>query len=279
MSAGGGPELDRPRDTGALFRHALGLLAARPLAYLAIGAAFAVPIQLAVSGVGLEQLTARYDERVEPVELAVGALTSYVLVTPLTTVACALLVVDASASAARTIVRALELSTPLLLAAIAAAFGVALGLFLLILPGLYLVVRWFLFPQAVALEQQAGIAGERSPSASGGAQAERWSAEHRTARSRASTARSWVLEPLRRSGQLIEGFWFRAAGVVVVANLVALVPGSLMILPFEAWAAELGREWPGLAGSILAETVTAPVVAVVATLLFFDLKARHAQPF
>lgn len=243
MSAGGGPELDRPRDTGVLFRDALGLLAARPLAYLAIGAAFAVPIELAVSGVGLEQLTARYDERVEPLELVVGALTSYVLVTPLITVACALLVVDAATSAGRAILRAVELSTPLLLAAVAAACGVALGLFLLILPGLYLIVRWFLFPQAVALEQRAGI------------------------------------DPLRRSGQLIEGFWLRSAGVVVMANLVALVPGSLIILPFEAWSEGVGREWPGLAGSILAETLTAPIVAVVATLLFFDLKARHAQPF
>lgn len=257
MSAGGGGDLDRPRDIGALLRHALGLLGARPLAYLAIGAAFAVPIELAVSGAGLEQLTARYDKKVDSVELIVGALTSYVLVTPLVSVACALLVVAAADSAGRAILGALELSTPLLVAAIAAALGVALGLFLLILPGLYLLVRWFLFPQAVALEQRAGVAKERSPSA----------------------ARSWVVDPLRRSGQLIEGFWLRAAGVVLVANLVTLVPGSLIVLPFESWAAELGREWPRLAGSILAETVTAPIVAVVATLLFFDLKARQAQPF
>lgn len=263
MSAGGGPpELDRPRDLGALVRHALGLLAGRPLAFLAVGAAFTVPIQLVVSGFGLEQLTGRYEEQVEPVELVVGALTSYVLVTPLVMVGCALLVVGGTASPGRVVLRAVELSTPLLLAAIAAAAGVALGLFLLILPGLYLVVRWFLFPQAVALEGRPGTAEERSPSARS-----------------ASTASSWVLEPLRRSGQLIEGLWFRAAGTVMVANLLGLVPGVLITVPFQAWAAGVDREWPSLAGAILAETITAPIVAVVATLLFFDLKARQAQPF
>jgi len=257
VSTGGSPELDRPRELGALIRHAFALLAARPLAFLAVGAAFTVPIQLAVSGLGLEQLTARYEEKVEPVELVVGALTSYVLVTPLVMVGCALLVVGGAASPGRAVLRALELSTPLLLAAIAAALGVTVGLFLLIVPGLYLVVRWFLFPQAVALEHQA----ERSPSAG-----------------RASTAGSF-LEPLRRSGQLIEGFWFRAAGAVLVANLLGLVPGLLITVPFQSWAAGVDREWPSLAGAILAETVTAPIVAVVATLLFFDLKARQAQPF
>jgi len=262
VSAGGGPELDRPRELGALIRHAFGLLAARPLAFLAVGAAFTVPIQLAVAGVGLEQLTARYEEKVEPVELAIGALTSYVLVTPLVMVGCALLVVGGATSPGRAVLRALELSTPLLLAAIAAALGVTVGLFLLIVPGLYLVVRWFLFPQAVALEHQTGMAKERSPSAG-----------------RASTPGSWFLEPLRRSGQLIEGFWFRAAGTVLVANLLGLVPGILITVPFQTWAAGVDREWPSLAGAILAETVTAPIVAVVATLLFFDLKARQAQPF
>ncbi|MDQ3588068.1 MAG: hypothetical protein M3375_06955 [Actinomycetota bacterium] len=262
MSAGGGPELERPRDLGALLRHALALLAARPLAFLTVGAAFTIPIELAVSGLGLGQLTGRYSEKVEPVELVVGSLTSYVLVTPLITVACALLVAGSAPSAGRAIVAAMDLSTPLLLAAIAAAAGVAVGLFFLILPGLYLVVRWFLFPQAVALENQAGVVGGRS-SGSG----------------RASTAGSWILEPLKRSGQLVQGFWLRAAGTVLVANLVGLIPGGLITVSFQAWAVGVEREWPALAGAILAETVTAPIVAVVATLLFFDLRARQAQPF
>ncbi len=243
MNSGGGPELDRPRQFGELLRDAFALLAGRPLAFLAVGAVFAIPIELVVSGVGLEQLTSPYVEKVRPVEVVVGSLTSYVLVTPLITVACALLVVGAAPTAGRAVIRTMETSTPLLVAAIAAAVGVGIGLFLLILPGLYLVVRWFLFPQAVALENQTGIA------------------------------------PLRRSGELIEGKWFRAAAVILLGNLIALLPGGIITIPFASLAMEMDREWPLMAGQILGEAITAPIVAVIATLLFFDLRARRAQPF
>ena len=53
MNSGGGPELDRPRRIGELLRDSFALLAGRPLAFLAVGFVFAVPIELAVSGVGL----------------------------------------------------------------------------------------------------------------------------------------------------------------------------------------------------------------------------------
>jgi hypothetical protein len=243
VSAGGGPELDRPRDTGALLRDGLSLLVSRPLAFLAAGLAFAVPIELVVSGVGMEQLTAPYEERANPVEAVLGSLTSFVVITPLISAACALLVTGGASSARGAVLGALEHSTPLLLAAIAAALGVALGLLCLILPGLYLVVRWFLFSQAVVLEDRRGLA------------------------------------PLRRSGELVEGHWLRAAGLVLLANLVGLLPGSLITIPGALAASELGREWPNLAATILGQAVSAPIVAVLATLLFFDLKARQAQPF
>lgn len=243
MSTGGGPEVDRPRTIGELLREGFALLAGRPLAFIAVGFAFTAPIELVVSGVGLEQLTGRYVEKLQPIEVVVGTLTSYVLVTPLITVGCAMLVVGAAPTAGRALVQTMESSTPLLLAAIAAAAGVAIGLFLLIIPGLYLAVRWFLFPQAVALEGRSGVA------------------------------------PLRRSGELTEGNWFRAAGILLLANLIALLPGGLITIPFAALALEIDREWPVLAGQILGEAITAPIVAVIATLLFFDLRARQAQPF
>ncbi len=243
MSAGGGPELDRPRDLGELLRDSFALMAGRPLAFLAIGLVFVVPIELVVSGVGLEQLTAPYEEKIQPVEAAVGTLSSYVLTTPLVTVACALLIAGAAPTAGRAAIRAVETSTPVIVAAIVAAAGVAVGLFLLVLPGLYLIVRWFLFPQAVALEDRRGI------------------------------------EPLRRSGELTEGRWFRAAGVILLANLLALLPGGLITIPFAALAMSTEREWPVLAGEIIGQSITAPIVAVIATVLFFDLRARRAQPF
>jgi len=235
--------LDRPRDLGELLRDAFALLAARPLGFLAVGLIFAGPIELVVSGVGLEQLTSGYKAKIQLVETVVGTLSSYVLTTPLITAASALLVAGAVPHAGRAAIRTVETSTPLILAAILAAAGVALGLFFLIIPGLYLVVRWFLFPQAVALEHHTGVA------------------------------------PLRRSGELTEGRWFRAAGVILLANLLALLPGGLITLPLAALAESRDREWPVLVGEILGQAVTTPIVAVIATLLFFDLRARRAKPF
>jgi hypothetical protein len=243
VTAGAGSELDRPRDLRELLRDSVALLARRPLAFLAVGLVFAVPVELVVSGVGLEQLTAPYDERTRPVELVVPTVARYVLTTPLITAACALLVTGAAPTPGRAAIRAVETSTPLILAAIVAAIGVAVGLFFLILPGLYLLVRWFLYPQAVALEDRRGT------------------------------------QPLRRSGELTEGRWFRSAGVIVLANLVALLPTAALALPFQALALSTDRELPFLAGQTLAQAIGVPIVAVIATVLFFDLRARRAQPF
>lgn len=243
MSPGGGAELDRPRDLGELFRDGFALLAARPFAFIAVGLAFAAPIELIVFGIGLEQFTAPFKEKIEPVEAVVRLLTEYVLISPLVTLGCALLVVGAAPTAGRAIVRTVESSTPLLVASITAGAGVAVGLFLFIVPGLYLIFRWFLFPQAVALEGGGGLA------------------------------------PLRRSAALTEGRWLRAAGVILLAYLVALLPGGLITIPFTVLGTGIDREWPTLAGQIIGEAVTGPIVAVLATLLFFDLRARAAQPF
>ncbi len=239
----GGGELDRPRDLGELLRESFALLAARPLGFLAVGLVFAVPIELVVSGVGLEQLTSPYEEKIQPVETAISALSSYVLTTPLITAACAFMVAGSAPTAGRAAIRAVETSTPLILTAILGAVGVAVGLFFLIIPGLYLFVRFYLFPQAVALEDRRGI------------------------------------DPLRRSGELTEGRWFRSAGVILLASLIGLLPGAALTLPFGALAISSDSEWPILLGQTLGESISAPIVAVIATVLFFDLRARRAQPF
>ena len=104
-------------------------------------------------------------------------------------------------------------------------------------------MRWFLFPQAVALEDRGGVA------------------------------------PLRRSGELTDGRWFRAAGVILLGNLIGLLPGALVSIPLAGLAVSLDREWPEMAGRIVGVSITTPIVAVIATLLFFDLRARQADPF
>ena len=54
-------ELERPRDAGALLRDAFSVYRRHFWTFLAIGAIVVVPSELIVSGVGLDQLSGRYD--------------------------------------------------------------------------------------------------------------------------------------------------------------------------------------------------------------------------
>jgi hypothetical protein len=117
-----------------------------------------------------------------------------------------------------------------------AGLGVALGL-VLILPGIYLAIRWFFVPQTVVID------GERGPGA------------------------------LRRSGDLVQGSWWRTFGIVLLCQLPAVLIG----VPFASLAASADRQLFALIGEIVTQTVVAPFVALLATLLYYDLRARATQ--
>jgi hypothetical protein len=232
--------LDQPRDVATLFRDALGVYGAHIFTFIAIGAVIVVPVQVIVSGIGLEQLTAPYDSSPAPAEAIIPTAVNFLVVAPLITAICihALRSVAAGEgpAAGRAIVAGFEAFTPLFAAVLLAGVGVALGL-VLILPGIYLAIRWFFAPQAVVID------GERGPPA------------------------------LRRSGGLVQGFWWRTFGIVLLSQL----PGVLIGVPFASLAAGSDRQLFALIGEIVTQTVAAPFVALVATLLYYDLRARGAQ--
>jgi Membrane domain of glycerophosphoryl diester phosphodiesterase len=237
------PDLRRSRDVGALFAHAFGIYLSRLGTFLAISAAIVVPVQLVVSGIGLREFTARYDSSPPTAQLVIPSLVSFLVIAPLITAACvyALLALDRGErpSAGRTLAAGMEAFTPIFVAIVLAAIGIAAGLVLLILPGVYLAVRWFFVPQAVVLQRAHG------PKA------------------------------LRRSGELVEGYWWRTLGIVLLANLAAALPTFVLGGPFASLASHYDREVWVMVGSIVTETVTAPFVALLSTLLYFDLRARR----
>ena len=118
-----------------------------------------------------------------------------------------------------------------------AALGIALGLLALILPGIYLLVRWYFVSQAVVVERLRGV------------------------------------DALRRSGELVQDAWWRTFAIVVLVNVAAAIPGVLILAPLDAAAEAADRQLVSLAGSIAAEILTMPFVALVSTLLFYDLRA------
>ena len=119
------------------------------------------------------------------------------------------------------------------------AIGVAIGLVLLVLPGIYLAVRWYFVPQTVVIEAARGTGA------------------------------------LDRSGELVRGSWWRTFGLIVMANLAAILPALLLVAPFDALADSSNRAVWSLVGTMATETITAPFVALFSTLLYYDLHARR----
>jgi hypothetical protein len=233
---------ERPRDLGALLRDSFTVYIRHFPTFLALGALVVVPADVIVTGVGLEQLSAAYDATPSIAEVAIPAAVAYLVVGPLVTAICvhALLSVAGGGSPGtrEAIVKGFEAFTPIFFAVLLAALGIALGLILLIVPGIYLFVRWYFVPQAVVLE------GAREAGA------------------------------LRASGRLVQGAWWRTFGMVLLVNVLAVIVATFLGAPFTAIADSTDRAIWALSGQILAGVVTQPFAALFATLLYFDLRER-----
>jgi hypothetical protein len=234
-------ELERSRDAGALLRDSLVVYVRHFWTFLALGALVVVPSELIVGGIGLEQLSSGYDSSPSFAEAAIPAAVSYLVVAPLITAICiyALRSVAAGGSpgAREAVVKGFESFSPIFFAVVLAALGTLLGA-VLIVPGIYLFVRWYFVPQAVVLETARGPAA------------------------------------LRASGRVVEGSWWRTFALIVLVNVVALIVAIVLGAPFTAAADSADRAVWALIGQIVASTVTQPFGALFSTLLWYDLRAR-----
>jgi hypothetical protein len=70
----------------------------------------------------------------------------------------------------------------------------------------------------------------------------------------------------------VEGFWWRAFGILLVIGLLAAIPTFLVSAVFAPAAPIAGS----LASSVVA-VVVLPFSAAAATLLFFDLSSREHE--
>jgi hypothetical protein len=243
-----GPErldLARSRGIWELLGDAINVYFRNFPTLFAIGLAVVLPVQLIVSGIGLEELTSGYQSDADTAELLIPTIVSYLVVAPLVA-AATIHVLQRLADgerphAGRSIQSGLDVFAPVFAGVLLAGLGTALGLALLVLPGLYVAVRWYFVPQAVVLD------GARNG------------------------------EALRGSWRMTSGFWWRTFGVVLLANVAAFLPASLVVLPLQALAESADRQAIALAGMILTESLTAPFVALVSTLLFFDVRARRSE--
>jgi hypothetical protein len=118
------------------------------------------------------------------------------------------------------------------------SIGVAAGFFALVIPGVYLAVRWYFGPQVVVAD------GLRGPAA------------------------------LRRSGEIVAGQWWSTFGRLLVLGVVGLVVG--LVVGGILGAIGTAAKSPALfvAGQILSQAAATSFGALAGTLLFFDRRAR-----
>jgi hypothetical protein len=231
--------LAQPRDITALFRDSLRVYGRHAGVFIMLSAAVVVPVHVVVEGIGLERLSGPYDSTPSVAETAVPTVVGFLVVMPIITAICihALRSIAAGGrpGAGEAFVSGFEAFTPLFFAVVIAAIGIAAGLVLFIVPGVYLFVRWYFVPQVVVIDDARGF------------------------------------DALRESGNVVSGFWWRTFGLVVMINLAAALPALLITAPFAGIASNTDDAIWALAGTICAESVTAPF----ATLLYYDLRARR----
>ena len=237
-------QLRQPRDVGGLFRDSLRVFVSHAGLFILLSAAVVIPVEVAVEGIGLEMLTSSYDDSPPLAESAVPTVVGFLVMTPIITAICIYALHSIAEgqrpSRGQVFVAGFEAFTPLFGAVVLAALGIALGFLALIVPGIYLAVRWYFVPQAVVIE------GARGPAA------------------------------LTRSTQIVQGFWWRTFGLVLLANLAIAIPGFLLLAPFTAIASSTDQSVWALVGTILVTSVTTPFVALYSTFLYYDLLARRS---
>jgi glycerophosphoryl diester phosphodiesterase family protein len=234
-----------PRTLGELLRDALAAYFRHLGPFVAIGIAVAVPVQLAVSGIGLGQLSGGYQQSASRAELFVLFAEGFLIIGPLVTALVVhglLAIADGRPPrAGAAITQGLEAFRPVFVPVLIASAGILLGL-LIVIPGIYLGTRWAFTTQAVVVD------GRRNTDA------------------------------IARSGELVTGSWWRVFGIIVCTLLVVFIPGAIIQLPFEAWADSADSSAISLVGQLISNALITPFVALVFTLLYFDLLARRSLP-
>lgn len=128
---------------------------------------------------------------------------------------------------------------PLIGAGILAGLGVGAGLVLFVVPGLILLTMWAVIAPVIVIERRG------------------------------------VFDAFGRSRQLVKDQGWPVFGTVIVAYLIGIVGGLLFIAVAESVAdGPIVR----IVFSALASTITAPVEALVASVLYFRLLAIKGQP-
>jgi hypothetical protein len=235
-------DLTRPRAYGELLSTSLQVFASHVDVLLTLAILLVAPVTLLVDGIWGGLLADGLDAKPSVASQIVSAALNAFVVLPLVTAAGALLVQGLGrGEAPRDVGAALRAAGRVFPRVLGAQllYGLAIigGFILLVIPGIWVAVRFYFAAQAAALD------GDMPADA------------------------------MRRSGEVVKGSWWRTAGCLLMTVILVGVTAEIA-------ATILGGTGSGalyVAGRIVFQAIAVGVTAVFATLLFYDLRARHER--
>lgn len=136
-----------------------------------------------------------------------------------------------------TVSAAMPFAGAVAVASILASIGIAVGLFLLIVPGLVLITFWSLLVPEIVI------------------------------------GRAGALEAFSRSWRTVSGYAWNVFGTLIVALLIWVA--CEIVLSFILLALPIA--WRSLISNLIAGAVVTPLVAMLITLIYYRLTAAHGQ--
>ena len=231
-------DLQRPRDVGELVSTMFVVFGRRWLVFLPLTFVVVAPVIVLVDGVWGGVL-ANGPRVHQPVAAALVSVFLKSTVVPAVVTGLHCVVVAALGEGRRVgIGEAISDLVPRLPRAFGAVLlyigGVGIGLIALVIPGIWVAIRWYFSVQAAVLE-----------------------------RCRPAAA-------INRSGDLVDGSWWRVLGLWLAMSLIT----GLLVAPASgASFGDSGMLW--VAANVLAQTLALSLTAIYGTLMFFDLRARQ----
>ena len=228
-----------PRPIRTLLAETIALYRAQLRLLLALAGTVVAIVELIV-GVGLGELTARYQSNPSKVADAITLAASTLVTVPLVSAMLARAVLDVRGgrepSMRRSASFGLDLFAPVLGAVILYAAGVVAGIVAFVVPGVIVFVSWYFVAQAVVVDGRRGSAA------------------------------------LSRSAELVRGHWLHSLRTGITVNALVAVPGFLVASLFDTAARAAGAEALVVLGEIAYGAFALPFVSVAATLYYLDLR-------
>lgn len=238
-------DLSQPRGLRTLLGTTLALYARHFALFGGLALGVVVVVDTITFGLGAEWLWTSHDAYSEPDGLwAIESLLPVLVLVPLISATHAQAVAELGRGRAPSIAETLNAGArffaPVLAVVVAYTLAILFGLVLLVIPGVYVFVAWFVVAPAVVIEDKRGG------------------------------------DALRRSHDLVRGSWWRVFAIALVVSAIGFAGSAAFVAIADVLAETADSMAVYLAGWILGDVVLYSFTALATTLLFFDLRARRS---